>query len=236
MDESGRLDRPAGFLPPERRHDPLQVATALVEAGADELQLHAPPSGTERLPGVLARLATISIPIAVAAEPAGLDGLEALLTAGATRVSMEDTALGDPDFIRACAARFGSAAVSVGVQARRDDGYWRVVRGAKRRPTEWDVITWARVIEAQGGGELILGWVGPTDGPFGLELLRSVSEAVAIPVMAAGETSAAEELFDALMIGDAAGVIVAASALTDATAVRAIKRYLADHGLKVRQD
>ncbi len=230
------MQRPVAFLPPGHRHDALPAASALAEAGADELHLYAPPSGTKQLRGVLDLLEPVSIPITVAAEPVGLDGFEALLTAGAARVAIEDTPLADPDFIRACAARFGSAAVSVGVQARLENDYWRVVRGAERRPTEWDVVNWARVIEAQGGGELILRCPGSADEPFALELLGSVSGAVAIPVIAAAETSSAEDIFDALMIGDAGGVIMAAPVLSGLTHIREIKRYLADHGLAVRLD
>lgn len=178
----------------------------------------------------------MSIPLMVTAEPTGLDELDALLAAGATRVAIGDAALRDPDLIRAVAKRFGSGAVAVSVRARLEDGYGRVVRAADRRPTEWDVVDWARVIAAQGGGALILECRGSADEPFALELLGSVSGAVAIPVVAAGETGEAEDIFDALMIGDAEGVMVDASVLRDRSAVRQIKRYLADHGLKVRQD
>ncbi len=183
----------------------------------------------------MGRLGSIPIPLTVAAEPERPGDLDALLAAGATRVAIGDAALRDPDLIRAVAKRFGSAAVAVSVQARIEDGYGRVVRGADRRPTEWDAVGWARVIAAHGGGELILECRASADEPFALELLGQVSGAVAIPVVAAGRAREAEDIFDALMIGGAEGVIVEASALSGRNAVREIKRYLADHGLAVRE-
>lgn len=208
----------------------------MAEAAADELHLAAPLSVT-KLAAVVSRLsASISIPLTVAADPAGLDELEALLDSGATRVVIKDTALADPDFIRKYAARFGSDAVSVAVEAQREGDYWRVVQGPERRSTEWEAVDWARVVEAQGGGELILTCLGSAGAPFALELLETVSGAVGIPVIGASDTVNAEDIFDALMIGDADGVLVAASALENQTALRGIKDYLADHGLNVRRD
>ncbi len=213
------------------------MATAVAEAGADELHLAASLPVTKLVAVVSRLLETISVLVTVAAKSAGLDELEALRAAGATRVAIDDAALHNPDFIRASATRFGSAAVSVGFEVQREGDYFRVVRGVERRSTEWDAVNWARVVEAQGGGELRLTCPGLAGEPFALELLDVVSGAVRIPVIGATESAAAPEaVFDALMIGDAAGVILAASALENRTALRKIKDYLADHGLSVRRE
>ena len=107
--------------------------------------------------------------------------------------------------------------------------------GAADDLTEWDPETWARVVEAQGGGELIVGSAVP--GAFGepldLELLSAVTSAVGVPVVAKGEGVGVEDLFDALMIGGAEGVLVGDALHSARYSVRDIKKYLSQHGLPV---
>ncbi len=217
------------------RDDPVKAAAALVAASADELHISCPAEAPPQLLDLVARTSrSLSIPLLVSAEPASLDEIAKLLDAGATRVAFSTAALGDPNFIQASASRFGSASVAVAVEVEPEHGYWRVVAGAERRPTEWDALNWARVIEAQGAGELLLRSPSAVAEPYDLELIRAVTAAVAIPVVAIGEARGAEDLFDALMTGDADGALIGLSLVSERSAIRDVKRYLAEHGLSMR--
>ena len=141
----------------------------------------APGSSPERLAAlILSVAASVSLPVSVKADFGSLDQLGPILEAGAARVVLQSAALGDPDLISAAAGAFSADRIAVEIEALRQDDHWRVRLGAADDLTEWDPETWARVVEAQGGGELIVGSAVP--GAFGepldLELLRAVTSAV----------------------------------------------------------
>ncbi len=196
----------------------------------------APGSSPERLAAlILSVAASVSLPVSVKADFGSLDQLGPILEAGAARVVLQSAALGDPDLISAAAGAFSADRIAVEIEALRQDDHWRVRLGAADDLTEWDPETWARVVEAQGGGELIVGSAVP--GAFGepldLELLRAVTSAVGVPVVAKGEGVGVEDLFDALMIGGAEGVLVGDALHSARYSVRDIKKYLSQHGLPV---
>ena len=174
----------------------------------------------------------ISIPVLVAAEFSNAQSLAGLVDAGASRVVVGAPALRDPNFITSLARTFGSGGVVVSIRSLSQDEGWRVAAGPDGAPTEWDAVTWARVVEAQGGGELLVSSsTPPQEGPFDLDLLRAVSSEVDIPVLAAGEAEVVEDLFDALMIGGAEGVLVGSLLHSGRATVGAVKSFLVEHGL-----
>jgi len=152
-----------------------------------------------------------------------------LLAAGAARLAVQSAALNDPNLISSLSRSFGSESIAVAIAVQREGEGWRVHETLGGAVTEWDPVTWAAVVEAQGGGEIIIESSGGREGePFDLELLEAVTSAVARPVVAAGEPEAVEDVFDALMIGNADGVLVGPSARLT---VRDIKAYLGERGL-----
>jgi cyclase len=159
-----------------------------------------------------------------------------LLAAGAARVAVQRAALDDPDLIANLARDFGSEAIAVAVTAAGADDGWRVFNGPGGATSEWDALTWAKVVEAQNGGAIIIESPGggPHGEPYDLELLRSVSSAVAKPVMAAGDANRMEDLFDALMIGDADAVLVSTMLHSGKATLKEIRGFLSDHGLAVQ--
>lgn len=215
--------------------DASQVAAAYADAGADELHLEF--VALERLKSVaVVRIVTggVAIPTSVRAEFRTIEAAGTLLEAGAARVTIGGEALLDPNFITAVARAFGSAAVLVEVVAGSEEEGWRV-RGADGEETEWDAVTWARVAEAQGGGGLIIRSAGRTRAaPFDLDLIQAVRSQVAVPVLAAGEAGSLEDVFDALMTGDADGVLIGSLLHSGHRSVGEVKRFLAEHGLPVR--
>lgn len=214
------------------------MAAAYAEAGADELFVAGRATRTDELVALAARVARAgTMPVAMGAELSTLEDVGRLLEAGVARVFVGGQALRDPDFVRALARTFGSASVGVAIDAEREGDHWRVRGCPDGEATEWEAVTWARVMETQGCGELVVSspaW--PAGEAFDLELLGAVAAAVSIPVLAAGEARCAEDVFDALMIGDADGVVVGSLLHSGRCSIRSIKQYLAERGLPVRLD
>lgn len=236
LDREGKLADVIGLELPKDPTDLAEVAAAYEDAGADELFLagHVVPRDllAERVKHVA--LST-TIPLSVAAELASVDAVGRLLDAGAARVAIGAAALRDPNFITALARRFGSETVTVRIDALPENEHWRVAASPGGTPTEWDAVTWARVVEVQGGGSLVLSCSKGTCGaPLDLDLVRAVTAIVAIPVLAAGEVGRVEDVFDALMIGDADGVLVGSLLHSGRRTVRSIKAYLTEHGISMK--
>ena len=211
------------------------MAAECVAAGADELLVRAGVAVSLPQMELLGRLgARLPIPLIARVGSAGVDTLAALLAEGVGRVVIEGAALADPDLIARLAGRFGMESVAVAVTARPVAGGWRVIAGRGGAGTEWDAVDWARVIEAQGGGELVLEAADPRAGSIDLDLLAAVTAAVGRPVLATVRADALEDGIDALLIGDADGVVLEGAPDSLAAGVRQLKRLAAEHGLPIR--
>lgn len=220
-----------------RAHDPAAAAAAYAEAGADGIVFETRDAPLELLCGLARQVAcALTIPIAIWTDLTTAAEIGALLGAGAQQVVIQKAALDDPDLIASLAREFGSDTIVVAVSAAGPEAGWRVYDAVGGAAREWDAVTWAQVIEAQNGGAILLNSPagGPQGEPYDLELLRSVSSAVARPVLAAGDAGAVEDLFDALMIGDVDAVLVTSLLHSGRARVSEIKDYLSEHGLPVR--
>ncbi len=221
----------------EKPLEPAEAAVAYAAAGADEIIFVARATPIEPLCELARRLApALKIPLAFWSDLTTMSEVGDLLAAGAARVAIQKAALDDPDLITKLAREFGSDAVAVAVTAAGADESWRVYDGPGGTACEWDALTWAKVVEAQSGGAIIIESPsgGPRGEPYDLELLRSVSSNVDRPVMAAGDAKSVEDLFDAVMIGDADAVLVSSLLHSGNATVIGVKGYLSEHGLSVR--
>lgn len=213
---------------------PAEVA-ALADSGADEILLRIEAAAVPtRLATLRALAAEAIVPLVARSDIADPVIFEALVDSGASRVVIESAALSDPDLIAKLAGRFGSERVGVEVGASAVGGGWRVVRGDAGTETEWDAVTWARVIEAQGGGEVVVRARGSSAPAVDVELVRAIATAVARPVMAVVMGGSPLDIVDALLIGDADAVVMDGLPGGDRGAIRRIKTAVAEHGLPVR--
>lgn len=210
------------------------VVAALAAVGANELLIDAGAVSRGRARSLSERAAA-AFPGSVfcQVEPRDIAEVEDLLTLGVRRVAVRRRALADPNFISAVAHRFGSDGLAVAISAREENGVWRVYEAAAGPATEWDAITWARVAEAQGAGELI---VEPLEapnaaGPHGLDLLAELTGKVAKPIVARVDPQSADDVLDALLIGDADAVLLGPALLSERDSLRVIRAYLDEHGV-----
>ncbi|HEU5263726.1 MAG TPA: imidazole glycerol phosphate synthase subunit HisF [Gaiellaceae bacterium] len=186
--------------------DPVELAAAYSNAGADELvflDIEATLEGRGLLEELVARVADrLAIPFTVGGGVRDVRDAQALLEAGADKVSVNSAALARPELVSELAARLGAQAVVVAIDAAGGEVYTRAGTERARR----DVVAWAREVEQRGAGEILLTSID-TDGTregYDLEVTRAVADAVSVPVIASGGAGSARHVAEALEIAQAA--------------------------------
>ncbi len=186
--------------------DPVDLGARYSDAGADELvylDVRATLDGRSALLELVARIADrLAIPFTVGGGVRSVGDAEALLAAGADKVSVNSAALERPALVSELAARLGSQAVVVAIDAAGGD----VRSRAGSEPTGRSAVAWAREAEERGAGEILLTAID-TDGTrrgYDLELTRAVADAVSVPVIASGGAGTARHVADALDVAQAA--------------------------------
>ncbi len=211
----GRVVKGVQFVDLVDAGDPVEQAAAYDAAGADELMfldIAASHEGRRTILDVVARTADVCfMPLSVGGGIRTVDEARSLLRAGADKVSVNTAALEDPALISRCADAFGSQAVVTAIDARRAGDRWRVFTYGGRTDTGLDAVAYARTAAARGAGEILLTSMDRDGAKTGydLELLRAVSSAVDIPVIASGGAGNTHHLVQAVEAG--ADAVLAAS-------------------------
>ncbi len=219
---------------------PVAMARNYTEQGADELvflDITATIEGRKTFAALVRDVAReVSIPFTVGGGVASVDDAAALLDAGADKVAVNSAAVRDPALISRLAARFGSQAVVLAVDAGFDSGAWRVRIGGGRVPTGIDVRTWVREGEERGAGELLLTSIDRdgTGTGFDLPLLRSVRPAVSIPVIASGGAGTGAHFVELFRENLADGGLAAGIFHFGTLPVPHLKRHLRTYGVPIR--
>jgi cyclase len=217
------------------------MAQRYAEDGADELvflDIQAAPQGRATLVDLMARTAReVFIPFTVGGGIRDVDGIRALLRAGADKVSIQTAAVERPQLITEGARAFGSQCIVIAIDANRiSDGQWEVRTHGGRTKTGLDPVTWAQDAERRGAGEILLTSIDAdgTQRGYDLELTRAVVDAVQIPVIASGGAGHPRDLAAVLMEGRADAALAASIFHTGAFPIPATKQFLAAHGILVR--
>ena len=177
------------------------------------------------------------MPLTVGGGIRTLDDMKVMLRAGADKVSINTSAIQRPELVREGAERFGSQCIVVAIDARRrPEGGWTVYTHGGRNPTELEAVAWAKTVADLGAGEILLTSMdadGTKEG-YDMDLVRSVSEAVSIPVIASGGAGKLEHMADVLMHAGADAVLAASIFHFGEYTVGDVKRFLAQRGVPVR--
>ena len=238
--KDGRVVKGVRFLNLRDAGDPVAAAQAYDQQGADELvflDITASHEGRAIMLDAVRRTAeAIYMPLTVGGGVRGIDDIRTLLRAGADKVSLNTAALERPQVIQEAAERFGSQCIVVAIDARREDGSWRVYTHGGRRPTGRDAVAWAQEAEWLGAGEILLTSMdrdGTQDG-YDLELTRAIASAVSIPVIASGGVGTLEHLYQGVAEGMADAVLAASIFHFGTYTVGEAKAYLRERGVPVR--
>ena len=241
----GRVVKGVQFVNLIDAGDPVEVAAAYNEQGADEvtfLDITASSDKREIILDVVQRTAeTVFIPLTVGGGVRNLENIRDLLKAGADKVSINTAAVDRPEFVSEASQRFGSQCIVVAIDAKRTPGpggslAWEVYIHGGRTPTGMDVIQWAARMEEYGAGELLLTSMdrdGTRDG-YDIELTRTISDTVNIPVIASGGVGTLEHMYEGFVDGGASAVLAASIFHFKDYTVGEAKEYLQSRGVPMR--
>jgi imidazole glycerol-phosphate synthase subunit HisF len=238
--QDGRVVKGTKFKGLRDVGDPVELARRYEREGADEivfLDISASHEGRGTLLDTVRRTAEVLfIPLTVGGGVRAVADMDALLRAGADKVSVNSGAVRNPSVLTEGAERFGSQCVVLSIDAARDGDAWYHHTHGGRRRTDLEVIAWAKGCVERGAGEVLLTSMdrdGVRTG-YDLELTRAVADAVSVPVIASGGAGNAEHLRDGFEKGGAAAVLLAGILHDGLTTVGELKRQLADWGIPVR--
>jgi len=238
---AGRVVKGVNFVQLRDAGDPVEIARSYDAAGADEitfLDITASSDARATMVEVIERVADqVFIPLTVGGGVRQVEDVRKLLNAGADKVSINTSAVEDPSLVERCAARFGSQAIVVAIDARAaGPGHWEVYTHGGRRARGLDVVEWAASMAARGAGEILLTSMDRdgTKSGFDLALTRAVSEAVPVPVIASGGVGRMEHLAEGIEQGRADAVLAASVFHFGEIAIPDAKRFLAARGIEMR--
>lgn len=239
--QDGRVVKGVKFVELRDAGDPAEIASFYDSEGADELVFLDITASFEKrdiMVDVVRRTAeNVFMPLTVGGGIRDVDDIRELLKAGCDKVSINTSAVQDPDFIKKASDRFGNQCIVVAIDAKRKlSGGWEVYINGGRTPTGKDVLKWAKEAEVLGAGELLLTSMDRDGTKLGydIELTRSVSNIVAIPVIASGGAGNLEHLYEVLDKGDADAVLAASIFHFREWTIKEAKEFLADKGIRVR--
>ncbi|HTX22007.1 MAG TPA: imidazole glycerol phosphate synthase subunit HisF [Candidatus Aquilonibacter sp.] len=221
--------------------DPVQLALRYNEQGADEMvffDITASAHGRATMVDVIERAADqCFMPLTVGGGIKSVEEMFQMLRAGADKISINSSALANPDLIRAGAEKFGSQCIVVSVDAKKvAPDKWEVFSHGGRKPTGLDAIDWVKKAVALGAGEIVLNSIDAdgTKAGFDLVITRRISESVGVPVVASGGAGTLEHMAEVLLEGKADAVLAASIFHFGTYTVGDVKKFLAAKNILVR--
>ena len=243
--DRGRVVKGVKFFDHVDAGDPVEQAKRYQDDGADELVFYditASHEGRDIMAELVRRVAdNVFMPLTVGGGIRTIDDATRLIQAGAEKVSVNSAAVKNPKLISEIAEKFGRCATILGLDANRvkRDGVekWEVFLNGGRVPAGIDVVEWSKKAEELGAGEIVLNVMnadGTTAG-YDLEMTAAVSDAVKIPVVASGGAGNPQHMLDVLTLGHADAALAASIFHFRTYTVQQVKRFLAEHGVAVRE-
>jgi imidazole glycerol-phosphate synthase subunit HisF len=238
--KEGRVVKGTNFLELRDAGDPVENAKAYEEQMADELcflDITASHEKRKTIIDVVERVAhEVFMPLTVGGGIKSIDDIRETLRAGADKVTVNTTAVERPEFVRESSDIFGSQCICIAIDAKRRGNGFEVYTYGGRKPTGIDAVEWAKRAEELGAGEILLTSMD-RDGTkigFDIELTKTISESVHIPVIASGGVGTLEHLYEGLVAGKADAVLAASIFHYREFTVIDAKKYLREHGVNVR--
>ncbi len=239
----GRVVKGVNFVNLVDEGDPVELAARYAAEGADEivyLDITASPEGRGTLLDLVRRTArNVFVPLTVGGGVRSVEDMRAVLRAGADKVSINTSAVRDPDLINRCAAAFGNQCVVLAVDAKHVGGHrWEVFVNGGRTPTGLDAIEWAAAGAGRGAGEILLTSMDRdgTNAGFDLDLLHQMHTAVPVPIIASGGAGSAADCVAALVEGRADAALAASIFHRSQVGIREVKAAMIAAGVPARVD
>jgi imidazole glycerol-phosphate synthase subunit HisF len=238
---AGRVVKGIQFVSLRDAGDPVEVARRYDAEGADELaflDITASSDARETIVSVIERVADqVFIPLTVGGGVRKVEDVRKLLNAGADKVSINTSAVENPDLVEEAARRFGSQAIVVAIDVKSvGPGRWEVYTHGGRKATGLDAVAWARTMCERGAGEILLTSMDRdgTKSGFDLAITRAVADAVPVPVIASGGAGTLEHLAEGVEAGGADALLAASIFHYGEIAIPVAKRFLSARGIEMR--
>ncbi len=238
--DKGRVVKGTNFVNLRDAGDPVALARRYNEQGADELvflDITASSDNRQTVVKMVRQVAKeIFIPFTVGGGIRTAEDIRAMLRAGADKVTLNTAALKNPALVQEAAREFGSQCIMVAIDAKRTNNSWNVFIKGGREDTGKDVLQWAQEVERLGAGEIMLTSMDRdgTKSGFDLELTRTVSNMLNIPVIASGGAGTLESMADVCKEGNADAVLAASIFHYGEYTVQDVKKYMRKNGIEVR--
>ena len=238
--KNGRTVKGVNFLDLKDAGDPVELAKKYAETGADEL-VFLDISATEERRTTLIDLvrnvaAAINIPFTVGGGVSSVADVDVLLRNGADKISINSSAVKNPDLINEIASKYGSQCVVVAIDAKQIDGDWIVHLVGGKVPTELNLFDWAKEVEQRGTGEILFTSMNNdgTKNGFANEALAKLSEIVNIPIIASGGAGTMEHFAETFITGKADAALAASVFHYQEIEIPELKKFLKNKNIAVR--
>ncbi len=240
--DNGRVVKGIRFVDIRDAGDPVEVACRYDQQGADEitfLDITASSDDRETILHVVEQVASqVFIPLTVGGGIRTLEDIRRILNAGADKVSVNTTAVRNPDFIRQASDHFGNQCIVVAIDAKRVPGRpnWEIYTHGGRNPTGFDAIEWSQKMVRYGAGELLVTSMDRdgTKNGFDIDLMRKITDGVSVPVIASGGVGNLDHLADGVLEGGADAVLAASIFHYGEYTVEQAKMHMSGRGIEVR--
>jgi len=240
---NGRVVKGVNFTELRDAGDPVEIARRYDEQGADELtflDITASSDNRDLILHIIEAVASqVFIPLTVGGGVRKVDDVRRLLNAGADKISLNTSAVSNPQLVYEASQKHGSQCIVVAIDAKQvAPGRWEVFTHGGRNATGLEAVAWAKKMAALGAGELLLTSMDRdgTKSGFDLELTRAVSDAVNVPVIASGGVGGLQDLADGVTLGHADAVLAASIFHYGQHTVQEAKRFMAAQGIPMRLD
>ena len=243
--DDGRVVKGVNFINIRDAGDPVEIAKRYDEQGADEiafLDITASSDNRKTLIHVVEKVASqVFIPLTVGGGIRDILDIQKMLKAGADKVSINTAAVNNPNFVEDAAKQFGSQCIVVAIDAKKNklennSPYWEVFTHGGRNNSNINAVDWAKKMADLGAGEILLTSMdkdGTKDG-FDIELTKTISEAVSIPVIASGGVGNLDHLAEGILAGKADAVLAASIFHFGEYTVAEAKKSLSEKNIEVR--
>lgn len=238
--QDGQTVKGINFLELRGVGDPVEMGRRYAEEGADELvylDISATFEGRKTFAGLVTRIASnINIPFTVGGGIASVDDAGRLLEAGADKVTVNSAAVHDPQLITDIASKYGNQFIVVAIDARQENGLWRVTTHGGRRYSERELFSWAREAQERGAGELLFTSMDHdgTKSGYPCETFARLSEILSIPVIASGGAGTIDHIAEVLTVGKADAALAASIFHYGEIPIPDLKDELRRRGIAVR--
>jgi cyclase len=239
--KGGRVVKGINFLNLKDVGDPVEQAQIYDKGGADEICFLDITASSENRKILLEKVRETAkscfVPLTVGGGIGSIDDIKNLLLAGADKVSINTSAVKNHNFIKESSIRFGSQCIVIAIDVKKvSNNKWEVFTHGGRNPTGIDVIKYAKIVEDNGAGEILLTSMDRDGTKMGydIELTKTVSNLVSIPVIASGGVGNLEHLYDGFKLGFASAVLAASIFHYGNYTISEAKKYLSDKNIPIR--